>query len=154
MKNLDTSSPEESIDKFIDESSEITKRPCIFISHASEDSEIAKEFASMFEKRRIESFVANFNVFAGADWNNQVKEEIYKSDELLLILSPDAMKSNWVLIEVGAAWILGKPITPAVMYTDLNTVPEPIKKFQAKPILTNSQRESVVDNIVKRVYKE
>ncbi len=153
IKSLDTFSPKESIDKFIDGSLERDKRPCIFISHASKDYEIANEFASMFEKKEIRSFVANLDILAGTDWDNQLKEEIHKSDELLLILSPEAMKSNWVLLEVGAAWILGKPITPAIMYIDLNTLPEPIKKFQAKQIIASSQRESVVDDIVKRIYK-
>jgi hypothetical protein len=151
MKSLDTSSPEEPIEKFIDESLEITKRPCIFISHASEDSEIANEFASMFREKGIMTFVANVDILAGTNWEKKLKEEIYKSDELLLILSPESENSNWVMIEVGAAWILGETITPAVMYTNVNSIPEPIKKFQAKPIKTSSQRKNLVEDIAKRV---
>lgn len=154
MKSIGTSDPQTLVSEFIDSCMEVVKLPYIFISHASEDSGIAEEFANMFKEKNIKTFVSNLDILAGTDWDKQLREEIYKSDELLLILSPKSNNSKWVMIEVGAAWILGKPITPAVMYTNVKSTPEPIKKFQARSILTISEREKIVEDIVKRIYRE
>ena len=150
IESIDTSNPNESLIKFLDKSMELVDSPYIFISHTTADSGIAKEFADMLAKRNIKTFVANLDILSGTNWDKKLKEEIYKSDELLLILSPKSLKSKWVMIEVGAAWILEKHITPAILYANENSIPEPIKKFQAKNILTTSEREKIVDDIALR----
>lgn len=139
---------------FIEKSLEIVSFPYIFISHATKDYELAVEFSKLFEKKNIKSFVANIDILPGTDWYEQLRGEIYKSDELLLILSPESMRSDWVMIEVGAAWALNKIITPAVIYADLLSAPEPIKKFQAQNITTSSARKKLVEVIAKRIYTE
>ena len=58
------------------------------------------------------------------------------------------------MIEVGAAWALGKSITPAILYGDWQSAPEPIKKFQAKKITTFLARQELVEVIAKRIYSE
>lgn len=128
--------------------------PRVFISHASDDKKIAEEFTTMFTKKNIKSFDANLDILSGENWEEKLLEEINKSDELLLILSPNSIKSNWVMIEVGAAWTLGKPITPATLYVKLESVPEPIKKFQVVPIEATLAREKLVEDIANRVYSK
>jgi hypothetical protein len=151
MESIGTSDSKELMDNFLNKAFSIVETPHIFISHSSVDSGLAEEFADMFKDKGIMTFVANIDILAGIDWEKKLKEEIYKSDELLLILSPKSKNSKWVMIEVGAAWILGKTITPAVMYADVNSTPEPIKKFQAKSIITSPQRKNLVEEIAKRV---
>lgn len=137
---------------FIKNSLEIVGYKYIFISHATKDHELAEEFAKLFEKEKIKSFVANIDILPGSDWCEQLREKLYKSDELLLILSPESIKSEWVMIEVGAAWALNKIITPAVLYVDITSAPEPIKRFQAYNITTISAKKKLVENIANRIY--
>jgi hypothetical protein len=57
------------------------------------------------------------------DWN-----ELVAADVVVAILTPAALRSSWVLQEMGADWGLRKPIIPVVTRRDvLNEMPDSIK---------------------------
>ena len=47
---------------------------------------------------------------AGEDWLRKLEVELKKSDLFVLLLTPHALSSSWVLHELGAAWANNKRI--------------------------------------------
>jgi hypothetical protein len=125
----------------------------VFISHAKDDIEIARELENMLFDKSVSTFIA-INIQPGNKWEEELKSEIYASDELLLIWSPNSMESDWVMLEVGAAWAMDKRIRTAVINGDLKTAPEPIREFQAVDIKTHLAREKLVESIAGDVKKK
>lgn len=155
LQGLKTGDYHETMGQFVKEAFEIITTPCLFISYSSEDAGLAKELAQLCEEAHIHAFVANINILPGTDWYHKLKEEIYKSEEILLLLTPHSAHSPWVMIEVGAAWALDKPITPAAIeYSNIKSLPEPIKKFQVQDITTMADRKKLIDVISQRIHNQ
>lgn len=66
---------------------------------------------------------------------------------LLLLVTPHALKSDWVMCEAGAAWAMNIPIIAAHMYGQISDLPEPIRQRQHRPIVTNKARIALADEI-------
>jgi hypothetical protein len=51
------------------------------------------------------------------------------------------------MCEAGALWALGKPMVPAIMYVEIDDMPEPIKKYQATRIETADGLRKLYDEV-------
>ncbi len=87
-----------------------------FISHCSED----KEYAHLV-KREIESLNQDFEgwVFqsgipGGSQWYEKIKEEIWASFALLLVVTPNITNSKWVMFEWIFALGAKKTVIPII----------------------------------------
>lgn len=93
-----------------------SKRPIrVFLSHAAADREMAHEL----RQRLIASGARLFSIdmlSAGGPWQTRLREELVASDVFVVVLSPNALKSDFVLQEIGAAWALDKRVV--VVATD------------------------------------
>lgn len=146
--------PGEVMKDFMVEAFEIVETPRLFISYATDDHQLAEEIADLCRRANINTFVANIDIPPGTDWYNRLGDEIRQADELLVIISPKSIHSPWVMIEVGAAWALGKGIIPAVIYENIDSLPEPIKRFQAQKIISTMQRKNLVKKIAQRMHNQ
>ncbi|MGO9170638.1 MAG: toll/interleukin-1 receptor domain-containing protein [Rhodomicrobium sp.] len=83
----------------------------IFISHGSEDSWVASQFARRIRQdAKAESFLDVYDIAKGDDFESQIFETVPKRDELIALLTPWSVNRNWVWTEIGAARVLGKRI--------------------------------------------
>lgn len=146
--------PEHVISDFMMEANKIVETPRLFISYATDDHQLAEEIADLCRRANIGTFVANIDIPPGTDWYNRLGDEIRQADELLVIISQRSIHSPWVMIEVGAAWALGKGIIPAVLYENIDSLPEPIKRFQAQKIISTTQRKNLVKKIAQRMHNQ
>jgi TIR domain len=82
----------------------------VFISYARHDRAFADRLARALKDERVAGWRDNADVAAGADWGESVRDALKAASTVVLILSESALKSNWVLAEMGAAQSLGKRI--------------------------------------------
>ncbi|WP_213953649.1 toll/interleukin-1 receptor domain-containing protein [Variovorax sp. dw_954] len=89
----------------------------LFISHISEEAEVAK----LLKKMLKEDFHEHVNVFvssdvtsvgAGDEWLVAIREEINRASAVIVLCSSTSLKRPWVQFELGAAWMRGIPIIP------------------------------------------
>ncbi|SNZ00230.1 toll/interleukin-1 receptor domain-containing protein [Flagellimonas pacifica] len=132
---------------------ENSNSPDIFISYASLDSEIATEIATMLNNNGISTFMAERKIKGGEDWEESIRLALVNAREIVIFITPHSVKSNWVMIEAGAAWALRKRITPCVAYIDMNSIPQPISSHQCRQISTTKNKELLVAEIVERFSK-
>lgn len=122
-------------------------RPTIFLSYSHRDAQIATELASRFRDAGLHCFVAERDITATQRWEPRLREEIRKAKCVVLLLTPRSMKSNWVMIEAGAAWVLDTPIVPATMFVEPDDLIEPICGFQIRPVETNAQVVTLIQEL-------
>jgi len=97
----------------------------VFISYASADKVEALKIAEKLEQRNITYFLASKSLQTGARFQDEIRENLSKCEELFLLLTPNGLKSEWVHLECGAAWALGKHISPILFKCqpqDLSTI--------------------------------
>jgi hypothetical protein len=91
----------------------------LFISHASDDKELARRVVALFRAAlnlpapaiRCTS-VDGHRLEGGADTDETVRKEIESAEAFVGILSDRSMRSKYVLIELGARWVLNKHLLP------------------------------------------
>lgn len=82
----------------------------IFISHSSEDSELAKKLCGMLEAEGHKCFIAPRDIRSGYEYAEEIVNGIDDSDMVLLLLSEKANGSPHVLREVERAVSKNKSI--------------------------------------------
>lgn len=88
--------------------------PQIFVSHSSVDDEFGKRLVADLRSRLgndavwydASGYMISAGLHGGDEWWKLIVSEITKRDTFIVILSPDAVKSSWVMDEVGIAWAL------------------------------------------------
>jgi len=115
----------------------------IFISHSSRDKWIARKLSEEILQLDCETFLDEKDIETGESIDESIHEHLSDSDDFLLLLTPDSVKSHWVLIELGGALALKKKIIIILLYLGANDIPQPITKYLARDI-----------NEVDKYYKE
>lgn len=119
----------------------------IFISYAHKDGEIAASLASRFDDAGLRCFLADKSVLAASEWDGALRDAIRNANRILVLLTPRSKDSLWVAAEIGAAWVLGKPFIPALMFVGTEDLLEPVRKYQARTVETPQQIEALVREI-------
>lgn len=95
--------------RWILESSDIKKRPCVFISHKREDKAQCREIAKYLKQAEIDYYLDEEDdvLQTAASSNNpiliteSIKKGIKESTHMLVVVSEKTYKSQWVPFEVG-----------------------------------------------------
>lgn len=85
----------------------------IFISHITEESEIAKNLTSLLNQiftSEVEIFVSSDqkSINAGVEWFESIKESLITFKIQVLLISQISKTRQWILFEAGAGWARSK----------------------------------------------
>lgn len=75
----------------------------IFISHASQDAELAHRLASDLRTNGWQIWIAPDNIKPGEKWVEAIDRGLMESGVFVLLLTPEAVASSWVKTEMNAA---------------------------------------------------
>jgi hypothetical protein len=104
----------------------------IFLSHSSKDKWIARQCAFHLEKLPgVEVFLDEKDIEFGQSIPDSVRTGIENCDEFLVLLSRYSKDRPWVLIEMGAAWGLRKPIVAMIDKIEPKEMPDIISPHKA-----------------------
>ena len=84
----------------------------VFISHSNRDRKIASTLAEALRVLRMEPFLAHDDIEGGEEWRGAIRREIKGCDVLVALVTKDFRISEYAGQEVGAAWVLRKPMLP------------------------------------------
>jgi hypothetical protein len=87
----------------------------VFISYAEEDVALAEEVAAHLQQKGVTSWRYTRNSESGADYSDVVDAQIKASRVMVVLLSPQALKSHEVTIEVNTAGRCRKRIIPILV---------------------------------------
>lgn len=82
----------------------------VFISHSFEDQSFARWVRNALVEAGIDAYFDAFDLSPGANFASALRNEVESADALVAILSEKALSHNNVLLEIGMAQGLGKPV--------------------------------------------
>jgi hypothetical protein len=105
-------------------------KPTIFLSHISEEAELASVFRKEIEAR----FLGLVDVFQSSDpsslpigqnWLNNITSALRNCEAILLFCSPYSVKRPWINFECGAGWARNIEVAP-LCHSGLRPVDLPV----------------------------
>lgn len=127
----------------------------IFISHAGEDTWIARQIAREVTERGGRPFLDQADVDVGAEFEELIRDFLLLTDELIVLFTPWALDRPYVWMEIGAAWARKVPVvvvllglTPEDFLGRPNT-PVFLKK---RDIIHLNQIDQYLDQLKQRVF--
>jgi hypothetical protein len=125
--------------------------PRIFVSHAASDTVLARKIRRLLKS----SFDANVSTMddlsAGENWESLLRQQLSNADYVVAILSPQSVRSTFVLHDLGAAWALGKPVIPLFTRRDvLNSIPMAVLESQMIEV-SDLENPEASDELVRKL---
>lgn len=106
----------------------------IFISHSKQDRWVANRISEDLIHRGLETFLDEKDIETGGSISQEIQQNLENCDEALLLLSPMALKSEWVLIEIGGARALRKRLVPILHHVGANDLPDALRDDLARDL--------------------
>lgn len=107
----------------------------VFISHSTKDRWIAKQMAALIEERGreygVKTFLDEKDIAGGDSIPDSIRRNIRECREFVVLLTRYSIDRPWVLIEIGAAWALGKRIVTIIDKVTPEEMPDIIAPYKA-----------------------
>jgi TIR domain len=122
----------------------------VFISHATADKWIAKILCEKIEATGATTFRDDRDISGGDDIPEEIRRQIKRSKEIVVVLTPESVDRRWVILEVGAAWGWSKRmrITVIMCHVSVDPIPDMIKNKKA---INLNQVEDYLNELAQRV---
>ena len=75
----------------------------VFLSHSSEDADMARRVARTLVSHGVPIFLAPSHLIGAQQWQDEVLKALQRCDWFMVLLSPQAVDSVWVRREVAFA---------------------------------------------------
>jgi hypothetical protein len=121
----------------------------VFISYAHKNGEIAASLASQLDDIGLKVFLAERNLTPSENWEPAIRAALRDAKIILCLITPESKASAWVHAEAGAAWVLEKPILPALRLVEPSELIEILRLPHARRIETPEQIDVLLDDICK-----
>lgn len=99
----------------------------VFLSHATYDKWIARVLCEKIEALGATVFRDDRDIEGGNDIPDSIREAIRAADEVVVLLTPESIQRQWVLIEIGVAFGLQRRIVPLFCHIDPESTPDIIR---------------------------
>ncbi len=132
-------------------------KPTIFLSHITEERDLAVVFKSQIEN----SFLGLVNVFqstdpasvvVGQNWLNNITNALTQCEVILLFCSPESIQRPWINFECGAGWGRQIEVVP-LCHSGMRPValPVPISLLQGVQANQANELQQIFDLIAKKL---
>jgi TIR domain len=100
----------------------------IFISHSSKDRWIARQMAAIIERKAkrhgVRTFLDEVDLEGGDRILGTIKANLHACEEFVILLSPQSVTRQWVLVELGGAWTLDKRVMAITYNLTAEKIPD------------------------------
>src|SRR2546422_122419 len=92
------------------EPTEPASRTRLFLSHASEDLDLARAVARCLSGTgRLSVAQMEQQIQSADDWSERIRSELAQSDAALFLVTPNFVDRPWFFVEWAASWVQEKP---------------------------------------------
>jgi hypothetical protein len=105
----------------------------VFVSHATADKWLARVVCEKIEEAGASTFRDDRDIDGGDDIPEEIRRQIKQSREIVVLLTPDSVDRQWVILEVGAAWGWSKRMRIIILmnHVSVDPIPDMIKNKKA-----------------------
>jgi hypothetical protein len=118
----------------------------VFISHSQQDNELARDLARRLERVGLKPMVLP-DIPTG-DWKKMLREQIRQADAMLILVTPAALDSDWVMAELGMAEGFERIILPVTAGLKRQDLPGPLRTYQVTPF---DEVDKVIDALSEKL---
>jgi hypothetical protein len=104
--------------------------PDIFISYSSKDAVPARALYDQLSRQSLTVFLAEISLEKGQRWTSQIFDTLRHSNWFFLLATPNSLKSDAVLQEVGGAIATQKRLVPIMLGVEPDDMPTWLREFQ------------------------
>jgi len=104
--------------------------PDVFISYSVKDEKLARFVQSHLQQENLNVFLASISLELGERWTPQIFKALKNSEWVFFLASKDALNSQNVQQELGAALITEKKLVPIMWDVEPHELPVWISQFQ------------------------
>jgi predicted nucleotide-binding protein len=113
------------------------KRYQVFVSHATADKWLARTLCEKIEETGASTFRDDRDINGGDEIPEEIRRQIKQSKEILVLLTPESVNRQWVILEVGAAWGWSKRMRIVILMNHISVDPIPDMMKNKKAIDLN-----------------
>lgn len=123
----------------------------VFLSYSSQDRDWVEKFSASLRDSGVTAWVGASDIAPGERWQDRIQEALRESRTLVVILSPESMRSPLTFFELGAALADQKRIIP-IMTEDgqLEQMPPFLRSFQVlrenSPVAAGKRVAQVIES--------
>ena len=105
----------------------------VFVSHATADKWIARVICEKLEAVGAKTFRDDRDIKSGDDIPEEIHRQIRRSNELLVLLTPQSVERRWVTLEIGMALGMSKRkrIVVVLYHVEVDPIPGMLKSKKA-----------------------
>jgi len=133
-------------------------KPIVFISHATKDKDILNKLLRLLQ-RNCSNTVTFFlssdgqSVQFGSNWVYSIEKALNECNLLLSFISPNSVKSQWLLFEMGVAYSRKIKVVPiGILGIDLARLPPPISLLQGFNLASVDGLNNII-NLINNVFE-
>jgi maltooligosyltrehalose trehalohydrolase len=106
----------------------------VFVSYADANRDRAEEIRQALVRVGKRVFFAGSEIAAGDRWKEKLQIALEQAPVLAVLITPESVKSQWVLVESAAAWASRKRVIVILYRCSPESLPEHLRDYQAKDI--------------------
>lgn len=121
------------------------QKPLVFISHITEEKEIAQALKQLVEStflNMIDVFVSSdpTSIKLGRKWLDEITHALKNCSVEIILASPESVKRPWINFEGGSGWIRDIPVIP-LCHSEMvpAKLPAPLSSLQAATATDEAQ---------------
>jgi hypothetical protein len=105
----------------------------VFVSHATSDKWIARMICEKIESTGATTFRDDRDIDGGDDIPDEIRRQIKRSREMVVLVTPESVDRPWVLLEVGAAWATSqrRRIVAVLCHVTADAIPDMMRSRKA-----------------------
>jgi hypothetical protein len=133
----------------VTESEELIREYDFFLSHSRDGAELVGRLKEELVERKQRCFIASHDIKIADDWLEVIRQALHVSERVVVILTPDAIGSRWVQVEVDGAWVLGKTICPVLAGVSRDQLYDPMRACQGYPVQDTKNIDGLVEDLLR-----
>ena len=102
----------------------------VFMSFAAANQSEAARIQALVTSAGGKIFLSAKTLEPGDDFADVIRNALRASRELWMLVTPESLRSEWVMTEWGAAWALGTRIVPILLRCSPAQLPDRLKRLQ------------------------
>src|SRR5208282_3709460 len=101
-----------------------------FISHSHKDDELARDLARRLRESGLKPVVDLGDLPPGVEWKETVHKQIRAADAILMLVTPAALKSGWMMTELGMAEGFDRVVVPVTAGLKRRDLSAPLRDYR------------------------
>ncbi len=106
----------------------------LFLSFASANKAEALKLRDAGATNGLKIFMSEKELTSGDVWDEKIRQALLTSREMAVLVTPNSLKSEWVITEWAIAWALQKRVTPVLFRCDVSQLPDRLKRYEARDL--------------------